>query len=163
MQEATSRDHRAPAWWFLDTYVVEHHGGGADRATVLEMTLPVGAAPPEHTHRRYDDCFFVLDGELVVRMADEVRTVRPGDWVVTPRGTPHAFRVVGSRPARILAVLDDSSFLDLIRTLGEPAQTPTLPPPWRSPQTDDVLRAFAAHDVNVIGVSITDEEAEALR
>lgn len=161
MGQHASRDHRAGRWWFLDTYVVEHASAG--RPSVLEMTLPVGAAPPEHIHRGYDDCFFVLDGELVVRAAGEARIARTGDWVATPKGTSHAFRVVGDRPARILIILDHPSFVELIHNLGEPALMATLPPPSRSPDADEVFRAFAAYDVNVVGLSITDDEADGLR
>ena len=158
----SGHDGPAPTWWFLDTCVVEHHAGCAGRSTVLEMTLPEGAAPPAHIHHGYDDSFFVLDGELVVRNGDRVRVAGAGDWVSTPKGTPHAFRVVGGRAARILIVLDHPSFVELIHELGEPAPALTLPPSSRSPGADRVFRAFAAHDVEVVGGSITDDEAASL-
>ena len=162
MGQHAGHDHRSPSWWFLDTYVVEHRAASGG-LTVLDMTLPAGAAPPEHVHHGYDDSFLLLAGEVVVRTAGEVRLARPGDWVSTPKGMPHAFRVVGGRPARMLVVGDQPSFAELIHDLGEPAEAPTLPPPSRRPGADEVFRAFAAHDVDVVGRSITDDEAEGLR
>ena len=162
MGRVSGHDGRAPTWWFLDTCVVEHHAGGAGRPTVLEMSLPAGAAPPEHIHHGYEDSFFVLDGEMVVRSGGRVRVAGAGDWVSTPQGTPHAFRVVGGGPARILIVLDHPSFVELIHEIGEPAPALTLPPPSHSRGAVEVFRAFAAHDVDVVGGSITDDEAAGL-
>jgi quercetin dioxygenase-like cupin family protein len=157
-------DERAElSWWFLGVYVVEHRLDRAGGSTVLEMTLPVGAAPPAHVHHTYDDAFLVLDGELVLRIGDEVRIARKGDWVCSPAGTPHAFRVVGERPARTLSVFDVPTFAELIRDIGQPALVPGLPPAGLSPAAEEVFRAFAAHDVDVVGTSITAEEAQALR
>jgi len=162
MGQHTGHDEGSRSWWFLDTYVVEHHGASGP-LTVLDMTLPAGAAPPEHVHHGYDDSFFLIEGEVVVRRGGDVTVAHPGDWVSTPKGTPHAFRVVGGRPARMLVVLDHPSFVELIHEAGEPAGSPALPPPSRSPAAHDVFRAFAAHDVHVVGLSINDDEAEGLR
>jgi quercetin dioxygenase-like cupin family protein len=151
------------SWWFLDVYVVEHRVARAGSSTVLEMTLPVGTAPPAHVHHTYEDAFLMLEGELVVRSGDDVRVVRTGDWVCSPAGTPHAFRVVGERPARILSVLDAPTFAELIRNIGQPALAPGLPPAGLCPPAEEVFRAFAAHDVDVVGTSITAEEAQRRR
>ena len=157
-------DERAElSWWFLDVYVVEHRFGRAGGSTVLEMTLPVGAAPPVHVHHTYDDAFLVLEGELVLRTGDDVRIARKGDWVCSPAGTPHAFRVVGERPARILSVFDSPTFAELIRDIGQPALVPGLPPDGLGPGAEEVFRAFAAHDVDVVGTSITADQVQARR
>jgi len=148
------------SWWFLDTHVVAHR---RHAPAVLEMTLPPGAAPPVHVHHSYDDSFFLLDGDLVLRRGSEVLFPRPGDWVAVPAGTAHAFRVTGRRPARLLMVLATTSFVELVEHLGEPAPADTLPPPGRSPSVEEVYRSFAAHDVDVVGNSISADEARELR
>jgi quercetin dioxygenase-like cupin family protein len=151
----------APAWWFLDTLVVERRLASGSTTTVLEMTLPVGAAPPLHIHHDYDDSFSLLDGQMVIRCGATLRLARAGDWVSVPRGRAHAFRVVGDREARILAVSDSDSFLELVRELGEPASPMALPPAGIGPGVDDVFRAFAVHDVTVIGESLSEAAAQA--
>ena len=44
------QNEQAQAWWFLDTLVVEHRCAPGMDTVVLEMTLPVGSAPPLHIH-----------------------------------------------------------------------------------------------------------------
>jgi quercetin dioxygenase-like cupin family protein len=124
------------AWWFLDTLVMEHLTASGTGPVVLEMTLPAGAAPPLHLHRDLDDSSFLLDGQMVVRCGDQMLLAQAG-YLSMPRGVPHAFRVVGHQPARILLVHDNDSFLQLIRDLGQPAGARQLPlppavPAWTS-------------------------------
>ena len=161
MDEPSRAQRSQPlTWWFLDTHVVEHRSA-RDGLWVLDMTLPAGAAPPEHVHHSYDDSMFVIDGELVGRVGTELFTAGPGVWVSVPRGVPHAWRVVGG-PGRILAVYNQPSFVNLLHDIGTPAAASGLPPGSLSPSAPDVLGAFAAHDVTVVGVSIEAEEAAAL-
>src|SRR5271169_6208718 len=117
----------APAWWFLDTLVVEHRRASEMEPVVLEMTLQVGSAPPLHVHDDLDDTWYILDGQMVVRCGDEELVVGAGHWVSMPRGVPHTFRVVGDREARILLVHDNASFRDLIRDLSSPATARVVP------------------------------------
>ena len=84
-----------------------------------------------------------------------------GDWLSLPRGVPHAFRVVGHQPARILVVHDNDSFLQLIRDLGQPAGARQLPPATGGPGLEELSRALADHDVTVAGSSLSNEEARA--
>ena len=88
---------------------------------VLEMTLPVGSAPPLHVHDDLDDTWYILEGQMVVRCGDDDLVVGAGHWVSMPRGVPHTFRVVSEREARILLVHDNAGFRDLVRDLGTPA------------------------------------------
>ena len=160
-QAGMSQAGRVSAWWFLDTLVIEHSMATDTGLRVLEMTLPVGAAPPLHVHEDYDDSFFLVEGQVVMRSGDELTLASAGRWVSTPRGTPHGFRVVGVRPARMLLVLENDSFTELIRDLGEPAGSAARPEAGSGPGTDEVFRALAAHDVTVLGPSLSDQEAQA--
>jgi quercetin dioxygenase-like cupin family protein len=81
---------------------------------VAELTLPAVAAPPGHLHHDLDDGSFLLDGQMVVRCGDQTLLTQAADWVSMPRGVPHAFRVAGHQPARILLVHDNDSFLELM-------------------------------------------------
>ena len=91
------QNEQAQAWWFLDTLVVEHRCAPGMDTVVLEMTLPVGSAPPLHIHDGLDDTWYIIEGEMVVRCGDDELVVGPGHWVSMPRGVPHTFRVVGQR------------------------------------------------------------------
>ncbi len=67
----------AQAWWFLDTLVVEHRCASEMETVVLEMTLPVGSAPPLHVHDDLDDTWYILEGEMVVDMRVVLRIDDP--------------------------------------------------------------------------------------
>lgn len=48
-----------------------------------------GGAPPNHLHPAQDEHFEVLEGELEVEVDGRPRTIRAGDVLDVPRGTPH--------------------------------------------------------------------------
>lgn len=73
--------------------------GGA--LSVFETSI--GAGPPLHVHDRDDECFYVLDGALVVRCGDETFDAAAGSFVFLPRGRPHRFWAAGPA-ARLLLI-----------------------------------------------------------
>ena len=149
-------------WWFLDTLVVEHRCAPEMNTVVLEMTLPVGAAPPLHVHDNLDDTWFILEGQMVVRCGDEELVVGAGHWVSMPRGVPHTFVVVGEGEARILLVHDNASFRDFIREVGIPAGAQIVPPQPLFPSMEELARVAGAHDVRPVGPPLSAEEAGAV-
>lgn len=72
--------------------------------TVFEMTMPVGAAQPLHTHPP-DETMYVLEGELelVGENGDRTRAAA-GSVMHVPSGAAHGFVNVGKTPARMLMV-----------------------------------------------------------
>ena len=80
------KSEQAPAWRFLDTLVVEHLCAPGMETVVLEMTLPVGAAPPLHVHDDLDDTWYIFDGEMVVRCGDDELVVGAGRAAHVPGG-----------------------------------------------------------------------------
>ena len=149
-------------WWFLDTLVVEHRCAPEMNTVVLEMTLPVGAAPPLHVHDNLDDTWYILEGQMVVRCGDEELVVGAGHWVSMPRGVPHTFLVVGESEARILLVHDNASFRDLIRELGTPAGNQIVPTHPIFPSMEELARVAGAHDLRPIGPPLSAKEAGAV-
>lgn len=148
-----------PAWWFLDTLVVEHRGAPGVGSVVLEMTLPVGSAPPLHVHDDLDDSWYILDGQMIVRCGDDELVVGAGDWVAMPRGVPHTFRVIGEHEARILLVHDNTSFLDFIREVSTPAGERVVPSNPMFPPMEEAARIAASHDLRPIGPPLSAEDA----
>ncbi|MFG1891508.1 cupin domain-containing protein [Micromonospora sp. NPDC049051] len=80
-------------------------GATGDALTANRATLHRGSpgAPP-HLHTRAAESFFVLDGVLEVLVGDEIRTLRRGDFLVVPAGTPHAFAPARDEAADVLVV-----------------------------------------------------------
>lgn len=154
---------QAPAWWFLDTLVIEHRCAPGMQTVVLEMTLPVGSTPPLHVHADLDDTWYILAGEMSIHCGDDERVVGAGHWVSMPRGVPHTFRVVGDAEARILLVHDTTSFRDFVRALGVPAEARVVPPQPAFPPMDELMRVAGAHDLTPTGPPMGEEAAEAIR
>lgn len=155
-------NEQAQAWWFLDTLVVEHRCAPGMGTVVMEMTLPVGAAPPLHVHRDLDDTWYILHGQMVVRCGDEELVVGAGHWVSMPRGVPHTFVVVGDSEARILMVHDNPSFRDFVRALGVPAEARVVPERPVFPSMEDLARISGLNDLTPVGPPLSSDAAQAV-
>jgi quercetin dioxygenase-like cupin family protein len=147
------------AYWFLDTLAVVH---SATPPLVIEITVPPGGSPPLHVHDGLDDSSYLLDGRLAVRCGESTFRADPGAYLPQPRGVPHTFRVLGDRPARMLLVHGDDSFLRLIRALGVPARSRTLPSGMTPVPVETLEQALAEVGVSVVGPSMTAQEADAI-
>jgi len=154
------RNEDAPAWWFLDTLVVEHRSAPGMGTVVLEMTLPVGSAPPLHVHDDLDDTWYILEGEMIVRCGEDELVVGAGHWVSMPRGVPHTFRVIGDRQARILLVHDNASFRDFVRHISTPAGERVVPTDPAFPPMEDLARIAASHDLRPMGPPLSAPAAD---
>jgi uncharacterized cupin superfamily protein len=90
--------------------------------SVWEGQVPpgtVGAGP--HLHRERDEFFYVLEGEVVLRIGDENRTARAGTFAFVPRQTVHGFHNASSVGATLLVVHHPAGFeqfLDEMQTLA---------------------------------------------
>ena len=79
--------------------------------TVWEGRVPpgtVGAGP--HYHRGRDEFFYVLEGELVLRIGDEQHTARAGTFAFVPRETVHGFHNASTESATILVMHHPAGF-----------------------------------------------------
>jgi mannose-6-phosphate isomerase-like protein (cupin superfamily) len=65
--------------------------GGA--LTLIESRTTGGA--PMHVHSREDECFYVLEGTIVVHCGEDEYEAGPGSFVFLPRGVPHDWDVRG--------------------------------------------------------------------
>ncbi len=77
----------------------EETGG---RYSVFEATVLPGGGPPPHVHRREDETFFVLEGEITFQIGDQRCVAKPGTFVHMPIGNQHAFKNETDQPAKML-------------------------------------------------------------
>ncbi len=93
-----------PAYWGPgDHYtflVTGEETGGA--YFVMEALVPPGGGPPPHIHRREDETFYLVEGEIEFKLGDEVIAAGPGDFVNVPKGTVHNFHNAGTETARLV-------------------------------------------------------------
>jgi mannose-6-phosphate isomerase-like protein (cupin superfamily) len=119
------------AYWFLGTLMIikatgEDTGGAF---SLFEQLAPPGFGPPLHIHHREDEPFWVLEGRVRFRCGDREFVMEGGGYVFLPKGIPHAFRIEGSTPARLMQMTLPPGFERIVQDIGVPAPARTLPPP----------------------------------
>lgn len=86
-----------------DTVLV-HHAGGPGAIDVMEETFGHLEGPPLHVHHDSDSYDLVLEGRIRFQIGDEQIEVGPGDFVFTPRHTPHTFVNLSDAVARVINI-----------------------------------------------------------
>jgi len=79
--------------------------------TVWEGRVPpgtVGAGP--HYHRERDEFFYVLEGEVMLRIGGETHTARAGTFAFVPRDTIHGFHNASAEAAALLVMHHPAGF-----------------------------------------------------
>lgn len=86
----------------------------ADGATV---SIQVGKVP-KHLHPNTNEIQYILDGTGTIWLGDKEVTVKPGDLVIIPKGTPHGGTKPISGQVKAIAIKtppqapDDTKLLD---------------------------------------------------
>jgi mannose-6-phosphate isomerase-like protein (cupin superfamily) len=87
--------------------------GGAQTGgtlSIVEDVTPPGGGPPPHVHRREDEAFFVIEGDVEFMVGDRWVRVAPGSCFFAKRDIPHTFRNAGSKPCRMLTTITPAGF-----------------------------------------------------
>ncbi|MDQ3934838.1 MAG: cupin domain-containing protein [Actinomycetota bacterium] len=73
----------------------------AGKFFLSESTVAPGfPGPPPHVHDELHDMFYVLEGELTMRLGDDEVTAGPGTFVCVPPGTVHTSPIAATPPPR---------------------------------------------------------------
>ena len=132
------------SFFFLGTLMTLKASAGQTNGqfSLIEQLLPPGFATPLHTHHREDEAFYILQGRFTFFVGDAVLHVEPGAFVFLPRDLPHAFRVEGNAPARLLQLTTPAGLEQGFIEMSEPTTELGLPPPHIP--TADALAQMAA-------------------
>jgi quercetin dioxygenase-like cupin family protein len=95
---------------------------------VTENTVPAGWPGPPLHHHDFDETFYVLDGELVFQLGQELHRARAGTLMFAARGTHHTLANHGAQAARYLLVITPPGFERYFDRLAAEL-TGTTPPP----------------------------------
>jgi quercetin dioxygenase-like cupin family protein len=130
-------------WVVGDRYPVKASGeetGGA--FALIEALVPPGGGPPPHIHRREDEAFYVLEGDLRFHVDGRDIDAGVGSWITLAKGSLHFFKNVGGRPARMLILVTPAGlerfFLEIGRAATGEGGEPIVP------TAEDVGRLMAA-------------------
>lgn len=141
------------ALWFLGGLTTIKASGGqtSGRVAVTENLARRGYGSPLHVHRREDEWFYVIDGELTVWVDGDTIVAPAGSFVYGPRDVPHTF-IVSSDEARFLLVAEAAGFEEFIRTLAAPADRLEIPAPsGEAPDLDRLVAVAASFGIEIIG------------
>ena len=123
-----SKTAEAKSLWFMNGHVTVHlaMAENAGGISITEHLLPAGFGPPYHVHHNEDETFYVLDGEIRCKQADQVLLAESGEVVHLGRGIPHGFKVVSPGGARLL-IVSTGGFEAMLRAAAVVATSVTLP------------------------------------
>jgi quercetin dioxygenase-like cupin family protein len=120
-----------PAFWgpgdHYTLLVTGEESGGA--YFVMEALVPPGGGPPPHIHRREDETFYLVEGEIKFRLGDETVMAGPGDFVNVPRGTVHRFENTGTETARMILTFTPAGMEHFFEETLEPAPNGAMDAP----------------------------------
>jgi mannose-6-phosphate isomerase-like protein (cupin superfamily) len=137
-------------WWFDSLAVIKataQDTGGL--MSIIEITEPPNSEAPLHVHHREDEAFWILEGDVTIFVGDETIECHAGDYAFGPRGIPHRF-TVGDAGCRMLFILTPGGFENLVREMGRPAESRTLPPP-SEPDFAHVAAVAEANGCELLG------------
>lgn len=130
-----------------DTYrlvITGEQTGGAYAA--IEMLVPPQGGPGPHAHAGFQESFYVLEGEILVKTEHQSYTARKGSFVNIPLGgVVHSFKNVSDAVAHLWCVVVPAGLEQLFQEIGRPVTAGTfLPPPVMGPEEQQRLKSIAA-------------------
>ncbi len=113
----------------IRTHVVLRSEESNGVVSVIDNTVPARTIGPFLHKHDFDEAFYVLEGELVFQVEDQLVTKRAGEMAFAPRNVPHTFTNQSDQPARYVLVCTPAGFE---RYFGRMAakQAGEEPPEW---------------------------------
>jgi mannose-6-phosphate isomerase-like protein (cupin superfamily) len=98
-EEQGEKTFLSDTWYQVWKTIGETSNGVVD--TWFEV-VPPQMGPPEHQHAHFDECFWVVKGSFLIKVAGQTTTVSEGAWIFVPRGTAHGFSNAGTEDGQLL-------------------------------------------------------------
>jgi mannose-6-phosphate isomerase-like protein (cupin superfamily) len=98
--------------------------------------------PPLHFHYMQDEWFYILEGEFVFKIGDDIFSAKAGDAVFAPRQVPHTFARMSEENGRMLMLYQPAGTMD--EFFLQASQFPNGT--WR-----DYERLYRIHGMEIVG------------
>lgn len=100
--------------------VLEDGSHTGHRLAIAESVLaPHTQGPPQHSHGRHDEGFYVLSGTVRFTVGDEDHDATEGTLVMIPPGVPHTFANLTGQPAVMLSTFTPDLYVQYFRDLQD--------------------------------------------
>ena len=97
---------------------------------VIEMLVPPNAGPIPHEHKGFQECFYVLEGEVEMITKESRIPAKQGDLVRIPLDGPvHCFKNNTAANARLLCIVAPAGLDQFFEEAGRKIPSGTLPEP----------------------------------
>lgn len=117
---------------------------------LTDSIVPPGGGPPPHIHHREDEAFWVLEGELEIRVGEETFTAGAGSFIHLPRGVAHSYQNVGTGLARFLTFLAPAGLERFFEEVGKPGSDPLFPPPFGDEDVENLFAVAPRYGVEIV-------------
>jgi mannose-6-phosphate isomerase-like protein (cupin superfamily) len=138
--------------WVADqlmTFKVSSEDTGGMYAFTDSVVPPQGEAPL-HVHHREDEAFWVLEGELEILVGEDTFRASAGSFVHLPKGVRHAYKNVGTGPARFLTLRVPAGLEKFFEEVGKPGTDLTSPPPFEEEDIEKLLTLAPKYGVDIL-------------
>ena len=79
---------------------------------IFDSTRLKEGGPPLHYHYNQDEWWYIISGEYLIKVGDEVFHAKAGDCVFGPRGVPHTFSKVGEAESKLLMLFQPAGQME---------------------------------------------------
>jgi len=118
-----------------DVLLRSEQSGG--HVSMIEIVVPARTAgPPLHTHD-FDEAFYMLEGELIFQIEDELTIKRQGEIAFAPRNVAHALANHSDADARYLLACTPAGFERHWARIAAASQG-VEPPDWALQPSPDI-------------------------
>jgi quercetin dioxygenase-like cupin family protein len=119
-----------------DVLLRSEESGG--HVSMMENVVPAhSAGPPLHMHD-FDEAFYILEGELIFQIKDELFAKRAGELAFAPRNVAHALANHSDADARYLLVCTPAGLERHFARIAAAAQG-VEPPDWALQPVPEVI------------------------
>ena len=127
---------------------------GADtdgKYALWEAIVPPGGGPPPHVHRREEEGFYILEGEITFTIGDKRLVATAGMFANMPVGTPHSFKNESGKSARMLISVAPAGLEQMFFEVGVPvAQGATTVPPPTKEEIEKLLAVAPRYGIEIM-------------
>jgi len=93
----------------------------------FEAAVLPGGGPPPHIHRREDETFYVLEGEIVFQVGDQRYVAAAGTFVHMPIGQEHSFKNESDTTAKMIITFAPAGLEEMFFEAGQELADGELP------------------------------------
>lgn len=133
----------------LYTFLVTGENTDGRYASWEAIVLP-GGGPPPHLHRREEEGFYVLEGEVAFYVEGQRQVAGPGTLLNLPVGVVHAFKNETDRPAKMLIWVAPAGLERMFQEVGIVLDRSALPQPTTQADIERLLAVAPRYGIEIM-------------